>query len=119
MPEVCNLTSLTAHSLLPVYRCNVTSHLISLLKEKYWLRNPRASSQHKVDSPTSCPEGQRAGNKGQGQEVEKEEGEGNLERGQEYLSQRDRGLHLHGGETGVTHRKMVVYEGKGENPMLD
>lgn len=37
---------------------------------------------------------------------------------EEYLSPGDKGLTLHREETDVTHRTMLVYEGKGGKPVL-
>ena len=59
------------------------------------------------------PEGQRAGNKGQTQEIEDEgEGKGNQGRG------RSQGLPLDREETDVAHRKMAVYKGTRGNLLL-
>ena len=44
----------------------------------------------------------------------REKRKGTRERGQGYLSQRDKGLPLDGEETDVAHRQMVVDKLKGE-----
>jgi hypothetical protein len=45
-------------------------------------------------------------------------GKGTGEKEEEYLSPGDKGLTLDRKETDVTHRKMLVYKGKGGKPML-
>ena len=74
---------------------------------------PRLSSQYK---DLFAPEGQRAGNKRQRQEIEKLEGEGNGDAGvgEGIFVSGDKGLPLDREETNVAHRKMAVY--KGETP---
>jgi hypothetical protein len=46
----------------------------------------------------------------------KEKGKGTREEG--YLSQRDKGLHLHREETDMAHRKMAIYKDTRGNHML-
>ena len=53
------------------------------------------------------------------EEIEdKQEGDQTRERGWEYLSQRDKGLPLHRGETDMAHSQMTGYKGKMGNPVL-
>lgn len=49
---------------------------------------------------------------------DEEEGGRRQEKGQGYLTQRDKGLSLDGEETDMPHRQMVVYKSKGGNPVL-
>ena len=79
-----------------------------------WIGTPRPDSQHKGDP--SILEKQGAGNKTQ--EVE-DKGEAAGSKGEEEGTfVPDKGLPLDSEETGMTHRKMEVYKGKGGNPML-
>lgn len=66
-----------------------------------------------------APEGQRARNKRQRQDMEDKGGEeGSKKRGQTYFSQKDKVLPLDRKKIDMAHRKMV-YKGKGENLVLE
>lgn len=64
-----------------------------------------------------CPRGTEDRDKGQRQGKRKKE-KGARERGQKYLSQKDKGLSLDKEETDMAHRKMAVYKGTRAHPGL-
>lgn len=75
---------------------------------------PRPSSQHKED--LFAPEKQKAENKKETNTGDREwrNGEGNkAEKGKRYLSLEDKELFLDREKTGMAHRQMTIYKGKG------
>lgn len=67
-----------------------------------------------------CPRETKSRAKKQSQEIEDErEGEGNKGEGAGiFVPEEDKGRPLDREETDMAHGKMVVYKGKGGNPML-